>query len=238
LTRDRVLVWDGCVNVRDLGGLPLEGGGETRYGVVVRADSIRMLTTRGWQALLDYGVRSAIDLRAADELAADPPADAPIPVVHAQLASSDLDWWSMRDGYLDVLETCRPRFASVFGLLAQATEPVVVHCQGGRDRTGLVVALLLALTGVDADTIAADHALSEQNWAPFLGAFYDGAETEEELERRRRVTAPAGRAVVEVLEEVGRRYGGARRYLLDGGASEQHLDSLVLRLRGESPDGQ
>jgi protein-tyrosine phosphatase len=74
LTRDRVLVWDGCVNVRDLGGLPLEGGGETRSGVVVRADSIRGLTERGWQELLDYGVRSAIDLRAADELAPTLPA--------------------------------------------------------------------------------------------------------------------------------------------------------------------
>jgi protein-tyrosine phosphatase len=238
LTRDRVLVWDGCVNVRDLGGLPLDSGGETSYGIVVRADSIRALTERGWQALLDYGVRSAIDLRAADELAADPPRDAPIPVVHAPLASSDLDWWSMRDGYLDVLERSRPQFASVLGLLAEAPKPVVVHCQGGRDRTGLVVALLLALTGVDPETIAVDHALSEQNWAPFLDAFYAGAETAEELERRRRVTAPAGRALVEVLEEVGARYGGARPYLLGAGASREDLDRIVLRLGGEPTDGQ
>jgi hypothetical protein len=63
LTRDRVLAWDGCVDVRDLGGLPLQGGGETRFDVVVRADSIRGLTASGWQALLDYGVASAIDLR-------------------------------------------------------------------------------------------------------------------------------------------------------------------------------
>ena len=238
MSRDRVLVWDGCVNVRDLGGLPLQGGGETRFGVVVRADSIRALTERGWQALLDYGVRSAIDLRAPDELGADPPGEAPIPVVHVQLASSDLDWSSVRDGYLGVLEGSRSQFARVFGVLARAQEPVVVHCQGGRDRTGLVIALLLQLAGVDVETIAADHALSEQNWAPFLTAFYAGAETEEELERRRRVTAPAGRAVVEVLEEVGRSYGGARSYLVDGGASGQDLDRIVLRLRGDPADGQ
>jgi len=238
LTRDRVLAWDGCVNVRDLGGLPLQGGGETRYGVVVRADSIRALTERGWQALLDYGVRSAIDLRAADELAADAPGHPPIPVVHAQLASSDLDWRSLREGYLGVLERSRLEFASVFGLLARAEGPVVVHCQGGRDRTGLVVALLLALAGVDRETIAADHALSEQNWAPFLSAFFAEAETKQELERRRRVTAPAGRALVEVLDEVDRRHGGARRYLAEAGAPEEDLDSIVLRLRGDSPDGQ
>lgn len=231
MTRNRVLVWDGCVNVRDLGGLPLEGGGETQFGVVVRADSIRGLTELGWQALLDYGVGSAIDLRAADELAADPQVEAPIPVVHAPLAPSNLDWSSMRAGYLDLLETFRPQFARVVTLVARAERPVVVHCQGGRDRTGLVVALVLALAGVDFETIATDHELSEENWAPYLDAWYAEAESEQELERRRRVTAPAGRAMVAVLEEVAARYGSPRLYLVSGGASEEDLDRLVLRSR-------
>jgi protein-tyrosine phosphatase len=233
LTRDRVLAWDGCVNVRDLGGLPLHGGGETAYGVVVRADSIRGLTERGWRALLDYGVVSAIDLRAPDELAADPPGDAPIPVAHVPVAPSNLDWWSMRDGYLGLLESSRPRLVEAMALLGRAETPVVVHCQGGRDRTGLVVALLLAAAGVDFETIAADHALSDQSWAPYLDAFYADADTEQERARRRRITAPAGRTMAEILEEVDRRYGGVQQYL-----GEDYLDSLVLRLRGASPDGQ
>ena len=66
--------------MRDLGGLPLEGGGETRFGVAVRADSIRSLTDAGWRALADYGVRLAIDLRGDDELALDPSRDVPIEV--------------------------------------------------------------------------------------------------------------------------------------------------------------
>src|SRR5205823_4190485 len=65
--RSRVLAWDGCINVRDLGGLPLEGGGETRFGVAVRADSIRTLTDGGWRELADYGVRLAVDLRSDEE---------------------------------------------------------------------------------------------------------------------------------------------------------------------------
>jgi protein tyrosine/serine phosphatase len=238
LTRDRILVWDGCVNVRDLGGLPVESGGETQFGSVVRADSIRGLTDRGWQALLDYGVRSAIDLRAADEVAADPRVDSPIRVVHAPLAPSNLDWPSMRSGYLELLETARPRFAHVAVLVSRTETPVVVHCQGGRDRTGLVVALLLALAGVDYETIAADHALSDESWAPYLDAFYAEAETEQELERRRRITAAAGRTMAEILEEVGRRHGGVRRYLAEGGAAHEDLDRIVLRLRGAPPDRQ
>jgi hypothetical protein len=78
LTRDRVLVWDGCVNVRDLGGLPLEDGGETRFRVVVRADSIRGLTNKGWAALREYGFGTVIDLRGDAEVAQDPPAPVPV----------------------------------------------------------------------------------------------------------------------------------------------------------------
>jgi protein-tyrosine phosphatase len=232
LTRDRILVWDGCVNVRDLGGLPLEDGGETRFGVVVRADSIRGLTARGWEALLDYGVRSAVDLRADDELAADPPGEAPIPVAHLQLAPSDLDWSSVRSGYVGLLETYRPEFARAATAIAQCGETVVVHCQGGRDRTGVLVALLLSLAGVELEAIVADHLRSEESWAPYLDAWYAKAETEEELARRRRVSAPAGRAVAEVLEHVDEVFGGPRAYLTGGGASPADLDTLVVRLRG------
>ena len=60
---DRILRWDGCVNVRDLGGLPLVGGGETAYRVVVRADWLPGLSDAGRQALVDYGVSLVVDLR-------------------------------------------------------------------------------------------------------------------------------------------------------------------------------
>jgi protein-tyrosine phosphatase len=232
LTRDRVLVWDGCVNVRDLGGLPLEDGGETRFGIVVRADAIRGLTEHGWQALLDYGVRSAIDLRADDERAADPPGEAPIPVAHLPLAPSNLDWPSVRSGYVGLLENYRPEFARAASAAARSDEAVVVHCQGGRDRTGVLVALLLRLAGVELEAIVADHVRSEESWAPYLDAWYAAAETDEELARRQRVTAPAGRAMAEVLEHVDASYGGVSAYLAGGGAAPEDLDRLVLRLRG------
>ena len=60
---ERVLRWDGCVNVRDLGGLPLADGGETAYRVVVRADWLPGLSEDGRQALLDYGISLIVDLR-------------------------------------------------------------------------------------------------------------------------------------------------------------------------------
>jgi hypothetical protein len=238
LSRDRVLAWDGCVNVRDLGGLPLDGGGETQFGVVVRADSVRGLTERGWQALLADGVRSAVDLRADDELARDPPGEAPIPVAHTPLAPSNLDWPSVREGYIALLDAYRPQFARAAGAIARSDEAVVVHCQGGRDRTGILVALLLAQSGVEVEAIVADHVRSEESWAPYLEPWYAEAETEAERARRRRVTAPAGNAIAEVLEHVEAAYGGPSAYLTGRGASAADLDRLVLRLRGDSPDGQ
>ncbi|MEX0673173.1 MAG: tyrosine-protein phosphatase, partial [Gaiellaceae bacterium] len=73
--RTRELVWDGCVNVRDLGGLPTGDGRTTLFERVVRADSVRQLTEAGWQALAEYGVRRIVDLRWHDELAQDPRRD-------------------------------------------------------------------------------------------------------------------------------------------------------------------
>jgi protein-tyrosine phosphatase len=236
LTRNRVLVWDGCVNVRDLGGLPLAGSGETKFRVVVRADSIGGLTEEGWRALRNYGVQSAVDLRADEEVAQDARRAAPIPVVRAPIVPWEIapladNWPSMRVGYLALLERFRPQFVRAVAAIATAEEPIVIHCQGGRDRTGLVVALVLALAGVDAETIAADHALSDANWAPFLDAWYAEAETEEERERRRHITRPAGRTMVEILGEVDSRHGGPDAYLREGGVTGEQLDRLVLRLR-------
>ncbi|HEY4790569.1 MAG TPA: tyrosine-protein phosphatase, partial [Actinomycetes bacterium] len=68
----RRLAWEGVLNARDLGGYPAAGGGETRWGAVVRSDSLADLTAAGQAALAGYGVRTIIDLRLADEIARHP----------------------------------------------------------------------------------------------------------------------------------------------------------------------
>ena len=140
LDSERVLAWDGCINVRDLGGLETDDGRKTRFGVAIRADSIRGLTDEGWQALANYGVERAIDLRADDEVAEDPPDAAPIPVVRVpitpwELASLREGWASMREGYLALIEHFGPRFAEVIAEVGGADGPVVIQmAERGRDR--------------------------------------------------------------------------------------------------------
>jgi protein-tyrosine phosphatase len=227
----RVLAWDGCVNVRDLGGLPLEGGGETRFGIVVRADSIRALTKEGWQALADYGVRVAVDLRGDDEVELDPLAELPIEVVRFPMPGGVVpvvwEWPSMREAYLGLLGRFQGELTAAAVTVARSEAPVVIHCHGGRDRTGLACGLMLRLAGVSLKTIAADHALSDENWAPHNERWCAEARDEWERERRRRVTQPAGATMAEVLADFD-----VEEYLRGGGATREDLDTILVRLRG------
>jgi protein tyrosine/serine phosphatase len=247
LLPDRTLTWDGCVNVRDLGGHSTEDGRETRFGAVVRADSIRQLSDEGWTALADYGVSRIVDLRFHSDLEADPPRDLPAEVVHIPLLPEidDPEWVEIdaigdsapsplaatRDVYLEFLERRRPQFGEAVAAVADAPEgAVVVHCMGGKDRTGLVVALLLRLAGVGPEAIADDYALSERNLAGVTRDWVDSAEDEEERARRLRISRTPREAMSEVLAELERRYGSVRAYLEAAGVDADRLESVAARL--------
>ena len=168
----RRLNWDGCFNARDLGGIPLAGGGETRRGAVIRADNIDGLTGADWSALQEHGVRTVIDLRNDDERELDS-SERPAGIETLHLPLDDIDdsdfWDDWMHGpqfatplyYGAHLERFPERSARVLAAVARA-EPggVLVHCVSGRDRTGQVSMLLLALAGAAPEDIAADYALS------------------------------------------------------------------------------
>jgi protein-tyrosine phosphatase len=247
LPRSRTLLWDGCVNVRDLGGHPIEDGRETRFGAVVRADSVRGLSDAGWEALVGYGVRRIIDLRWQEELAEDPPHELPVDVVHVPLfgernESRDIDrvLESLLDPagrrgtfYLECLRRYPGNFARAITAVGRAPEgAVVVHCAGGVDRTGLVSALLLSLAGVAPEHVALDYAASEANWAERTAVWIDDADTEEEREFRRFLSRMPPEAMLQVLETLEREHGGAAAYLRDAGAAPEDLEAARARLRG------
>jgi hypothetical protein len=230
---ERVLRWDGCVNVRDLGGLPLAAGGETAYRVVVRADWLPGLSEAGRQALVDYGVSLVVDLRADRD---DDEQALPVPVQREPMDPRPVpaawDWRSMREAYLALADHYRGALAGALTALGSADPPVVVHCAGGRDRTGIACGMALWLAGVEPEVIGADHRLSDESWAPYHPDWFAEAPDEQERERRRRIAQPAGDTLAEVLQEIEQREG-IRNFLLDAGADEAALDRLVGRLRGE-----
>jgi protein-tyrosine phosphatase len=231
------LRWDGCVNVRDLGGLPLAGGGETAYRVVVRADWLPGLSETGRRALVGYGVSLIVDLRPEREDRSDQYEPLPVPVVRQAMDPRPLpaawDWPSMHEAYVGLADRYRVELAQALTLLGDAEPPAAIHCAGGRDRTGIACGMALWLAGVEPDAIAADHALSDESWAPNNEQWLAEAPNEQERERRRRISQPAGRTLSDVLEEIEQKEG-IRNRLLAAGADEPALDRLVARLRGEA----
>jgi hypothetical protein len=171
---NRFLVWDGCTNVRDLGGLSTCDGRLTHWREVVRSDTPARLTQAGWSALYAYGIRTIISLRTVgmteDELNFTPPFP---DLVTLQVAIEDITdkeflqhWaatglWSTPLYYKDALRRWPERHAAVITTVAQARPGgVLFHCIRGVDRTGIIALLLLALAGVTPDDMIADYELS------------------------------------------------------------------------------
>jgi protein-tyrosine phosphatase len=252
LQRSRDLVWDGCLNVRDLGGFRTDDGEETRFGSIVRADSVRQLSDDGWAALVDYGVTTIVDLRGDQERQEDPPYEVPVEVLHVPFMEATEDEWkeiedrldavvraapdvstATRDVYLIFLEHFKDNVAAGIRAVANAPEgAVLIHCMGGKDRTGLLSAFLLHLAGVDVDQIADDYALSEIRLRPRHDEWFASAESDEELARLQRIAQTPAASMIGVFEELERRHGSVEGFLRDAGVTDDELRRARARLRG------
>jgi protein tyrosine/serine phosphatase len=247
--RSRDLAWDGCVNVRDLGGLPLETGGETRFGQVVRADNVRRLTPRGWEALTGYGVRRIVDLRFVRERADEsvPPTGLDVVAVSlfgehdpaeaeredAVLRQAGDDVSAIELFYTSTLDGRRSQVAAALGAVAAAPDgAVVVHCFVGKDRTGLVSALLLRLAGVPEDVVAEDYALSGPVVGPLVDDWIAAAEDEHERVFRTRLSAAPAAGMRRVLAWLEAEWGGAEAYMRGTGVTADQVSRLRRRLAG------
>lgn len=170
----RILNWEGCNNVRDLGGLRTSNGRLTRPGAIVRSDTPARLTAAGWSALYDHGIRTIITLRThgmtENELDFTSPYS-DIATVQAAIedvtdlefrekwASSEL--WCTPLYYKDALQRWPERHAAVISGIAGAQPGgVLFHCARGVDRTGIISLLVLTLVGVPLDEVIADYELS------------------------------------------------------------------------------
>jgi len=175
---DRNLSWKGTYNSRDLGGLTTVDGGATRWGAIIRSDSLQRLEAQGWEEVEAYGIRTVVDLREEREIGADAaPRPTSIETVNIPLdGTEDREFWDVweKDAsfatplyYRPHLERFPERSAEVVRAIAGAGPGgVVFHCQGGRDRAGQTAMLVLALAGVAPEAIAADYALSDERLRP------------------------------------------------------------------------
>ncbi|HEY4927631.1 MAG TPA: tyrosine-protein phosphatase [Acidimicrobiales bacterium] len=169
----RTLDFEGCVNFRDLGGYRTTDGRMLAWRTLFRADGLNKLTDADVAQLTELGLATVIDLRTLDE--AEQRGSFPferVPVTYVGLpltdvlpATKDLPDWGeaayVAARYAAMVSEGGPMLTSAIDALASGDAlPAVMHCSAGKDRTGVLSALLLAFLGVPDETIVADYALS------------------------------------------------------------------------------
>ncbi|HEY8456624.1 MAG TPA: tyrosine-protein phosphatase [Actinopolymorphaceae bacterium] len=231
------LDWPNCLNARDLGGLPTSDGGKIRERALVRTDSHYKLTQEGVEAVHAYGVSRIIDLRRERECETHPSPFAGSPIYQnipvQDPADPDNSTLSLSEIYIAMLDLRPKLFASAMAAMAEAPRgAVVVHCAGGKDRTGMVVAMALELAGVDRQTIAADYAVTETRLAEENAAVLESITDPEVREIVRRLQPTRPETMLATLEHLDRKYGGVAAYLETGGFTAAQVQSLRNRLLG------
>ena len=206
---------------------PDRGGGAARGG--------------GRPALADYGVRAIVDLRLPGELDREPnpfaePGDHGIAYTNVSFidpaAAPPEEVATLAEDYVRMLDRYRGGVADVMVAVAEAPEGgVLIHCAAGKDRTGLISALLLGLVGVPAATIADDYALTaELLRSRELEWLEHGPGERAEREAMVARFAPTAEVMLEVLARLTERWGGVEPYLLAAGVSRGDLERLRDRL--------
>ncbi|MFF0815466.1 tyrosine-protein phosphatase [Rhodococcus sp. NPDC003318] len=162
-------------NLRDLGGIPIEGG-VLREGLAIRADDLSTITEEGARDLVARGLASVIDLRSGAEVAhtgRGPLAGHPVAYHHLPLMmdisriGTDFPVPASRSEfdqmYAFMLESAAPQIVTALNIIAFAPGTTAFHCAAGADRTGVLAASLLLVLGADDDAVVADYRITGTN---------------------------------------------------------------------------
>ncbi len=235
----RHLPIEGTHNFRDVGGYPTAGGGVTRWRTLFRSDSLHALTATGLEAVEDLGLVTAIDLRYERELE-----DLPSPLAghartayrHRPLGPALRPFEEPAASYEELnfyfLDRCQTYIASILRDLAdERAYPALLSCHAGRDRTGLIVALLLSLVGVRPVDVVNDYALSAA-YAARLAAYVDGLPKADGYDLLTVATFLECRpeTMELTLDHLDRRYGGAGGYVREIGLSGDAIATIRTAL--------
>ncbi|MDR0861334.1 MAG: tyrosine-protein phosphatase [Oscillospiraceae bacterium] len=242
-------------NARELGGYPIVGGGVTRHGVFVRCEAPCNLPESDLEFLRNYGLKLAVDFRGDREVNERPSALLDLPWVEykrsptfndavafasrnaannapnaAPPVTSQVVWG---EKYIDMAETCKEWIAETLTILANADGCALFNCTTGKDRTGIIAALLLSLAGVGDEDIVADYCVSEIYLTEVYRPLLEGYNKHFPNEHRAKLTDPFFRTVPEnmwiLLDYLRDTYGGAAAYVAHCGVT----DGTVALLRSK-----
>lgn len=237
---DRHLAIAGTFNVRDLGGYA-HTGGTTAWRRFLRADGLHRLDAAGIDALEQLGVATVIDLRRDDELEQQPnPFRDHTSVAYRHISLfEDLAPSGMTgddvllDLYLRALAERGPVIVEVLNAIANAGDGTVLfHCTAGKDRTGIIAAMLLSLAGVAEHVIVSDYALTKERIAPAIADFVADAEARGvDVEAFRPLLACEAPTMAAMLAHLADRHGSVAAYLASIGLDAATADRLRSRLQ-------
>ena len=235
---ERLIALDGAVNFRDLGGYATVDGHRTRWRVLFRADGLSELSQTDFSVMRDLGIRTVVDLRSGHEVEQSRfDVDAhPVDFHHFPFIDQvpDVGQWDRRPGllgaqYKEMLDDAAPRIIGALEVLtAPDSRPAVFHCTAGKDRTGLLSALVLSLLGVPEETVVADYALSgeamERLRAKLIVKYPDSKDTLTDIDE---VFSANPANMVDLFAYLRERYGSVTEYAVTVGVP----DAVVARLR-------
>ena len=217
LPRPAYLALEGARNARDVGGYRTARGEVIRPLTLLRAAKLSGLTHADRLYLSTFPLRTVVDLRQDFEIAEDPDALGRLPVTWLNtppsLALAGTPGTTLLDLYLAWIDGSAHAFAAAVKALARpGALPALVHCTAGKDRTGLVIAMVLDLLGVDPATILADYLESNVT-------LFDGPEP---LANHRIYPE----YLTGAFDHIHRRYGGVAQYLADHGVTADDVSAL------------
>ncbi|GAA2928760.1 tyrosine-protein phosphatase [Microbacterium luteolum] len=230
-----ILDIDGVNNVRDVGGIPAEGG-RIRSGVLLRSGQLSGVTSAG-AAALQGSIQHIVDLRDGEEVAAEPteiegPETTHLPLFLGSVRSFFEADTSLDDLYLHLLEESGERLVEAIRIIA-AGEPTLVHCTVGKDRTGVTVALALSAVGADREAVIADYALTESQLPAQRSqriAAYLRSQHPEAVHAVALATQSPAPVMRNLLEQIDERWGSAAGYLRAKGMTDAELAALKRAL--------
>ena len=240
---------EGSPNFRDLGGLPTVDGRVTRHGVLFRSSALEELSSRDVRLLIDeIGLRTVIDLRSADDReTAQSLLDTPVRYLNLPISrggpTTSLERPMAADGRADMaliygmyLETSAASISEIISELTSGATPAVFHCAAGKDRTGVVAAILLSAVGVTRDAVIADF-METEPYLPEIISYLQRRPAYADIVMR----FPPGTMdvdpnfIIGFLDGVERTYGGIYAWLTErAGVSAEsvaRLEQLLVELR-------
>ena len=230
----RHLSLTGCLNLRELGGYETTEGKQLKWGTLLRSDSLHRLPISSQQQFIDYGVKTIVDLRSSFEVAQEE---------YAFSKRTEINYFNIalvEENHRNIIESIKDKslfeinqflleerslaIKTILETIATQETPVVIHCAIGKDRTGLIIALLLAIAEVPRETIAQDYHLSDR----YLETLYAQMRPEAIRGGYIYLLESPPQTIIDTFDYLDRHYKGINNYLENIG-----IDSTIQnRLKG------